>query len=165
MRDLRSGLGGHSPGGLRGSGSGLGGLGGKPLGLGGNRPGLLYKLLLLWCKLLRGGSNRPGLLHKLLLRCELLRLDKLLLLRLLLTKSLGQLEVILDRAGRLGLGHGLELLGLRLRLSQYRGLSLRRPRDIGLLLGVEHELLLLLLLRLSLRLSLLLGGDGHCAGG
>ena len=157
MRDLRSGLGGHSPGGLRGSGPGLGGLGDKPLGLGGNRPGLLDKLLLLRCKLLRLG--------KLLL----LRLDKLLLLRLLLTKGLCQLEVILDRAGRLGLGHGLELLGLR--LSQCRGLSLRRPLGIGLLLGVEHKLLLLslLLLRLSLRLSLslslLLGGDGHCAGG
>ena len=164
MRDLRPGLGGHSPGGLRGSGSGLGGLGGKPLGLGGSRPWLRDKLLRLRCKLLLGGGNRPCLLDKLLLRCKLLRLDKLLLLRLLLTKSLGQLEVILDRAGRLGLGHGLELLGLR--LSQCRGLSLRRPLDIGLLLGVEHKLLLsLLLLRLSLRLSLLLGGDGHCAGG
>ena len=42
------------------------------------------------------------------------------------------------------------------------GLSLRRPLGIELLLGVEDKLLLLLL-RLSL--SLLLGGDGHCASG
>ena len=153
LRDLRTELGwlGHSPGRLRlrhSSRSGLGGLGGKPLGLGkllgGSRPRLGGELLL--------GGSRSGLGNK------LLRLDKLLL-RLLLTKCLGQLEVILDRARRLGLGHSLELL--RLRLSQHRGLSLRQSLGIGLLLRIEHKLLLLSL-RL-LRLSLLLGGDGHCA--
>ena len=95
LRDLRTELGwlGHSPGRLRlrhSSRSGLGGLGGKPLGLGkllgGSRPRL--------------GGSRSGLGGK--------------LLRLLLTKCLGQLEVILDRARRLGLGHSLELLRRRL---------------------------------------------------
>jgi len=109
LRDLRTELGwlGHSPGRLRlrhSSRSGLGGLGGKPLGLGkllgSSRPGLGGKLL-------RLGGSRSGL------GGELLGLDKLLL-RLLLTKGLGQLEVSLDRARRLGLGHSLELLRLRL---------------------------------------------------
>ena len=154
LRDLRIKLGGselggglgHCPGWL-GGGPDLSGLGHKPLGGGGHS---LWLLRLLWGKLLNP------------LRGKLLRLDKLL--GLLLAKCLGQLEVCLNRAGGLGLGHGLELLWLLphdwdlLRL----GLSLRQPLAIELLLGVEDELLLLLL-RLSL--SLLLGGNGHCASG